>query len=388
MQGLQYSLVVFDEATHFEEEQVTYLMSRLRSAAEGKSQMLLTCNPDPDSFLCEWIDWWLDDDGYPIEERSGVKRYYVMVNGIMKFGDSEEEMKEKYYDYLVIPNKRTGEKVYVPPKTICFISGTIFDNQALIDSNPSYLAELNSLPEIEKARLLYGNWYARPEGSTYFTRSWLKKAHRLPARVVGCRAWDKASSEPSEVNMHPDYTAGIKMYKDNEGFTYIVGDFHPSNHDPKDKDNIFGKFRERPGSRDVIIEKQAKHDGTDITVIFSQDPGSAGVTEYQESAKKLIVLGHRVQKDPMPSQQSKLSRFIPFSSACENGLVYILEHTFNKPTLEAFYKEMEAFDGERSTRTRKDDWPDCVASGFNWLCKKAVIPSFTLADFKRDNPFS
>ena len=116
-------------------------MSRLRSAAESKSQMILTCNPDPDSFLASWIEWWLDEDGFPIKERSGVKRYYCRVNGEMKFADTEEQLKERFPEALKVFNPLTEEWVYTPPKTICFISGTIFDNPALIKSNPQYLSD-------------------------------------------------------------------------------------------------------------------------------------------------------------------------------------------------------------------------------------------------------
>ena len=353
-QGKQYSLVAFDEACQFSEYQVTYLMSRLRSAAEGNSQLFCTMNPDPDSFMREWVDWWIDEEGYPIPERSGVKRYFCRHNGEMKFADTKEELKERFPEALKVWNPLTKKYVEVEPKSMVFINGTIFDNPALIAANPQYLAELNSLPEIEKARLLHGNWDARPEGANYFDRKWLKKADSIPLNAVSCRAWDKASTEPSDVNTHPDYTASTKMYKSKDGFFYIVGNYHPDIHDKKDPD-VLGKFRERPGARDTLILKQAKYDGADCAVVFSQDPGQAGVTEYQESAKKLIEEGFRVSKDPMPPINSKLSRYTPFSSACENGLVYIVESTFDRKTLEAFYGEHEAFDGERSTRTRKDD---------------------------------
>ena len=100
-------------------------MSRLRSSADGDSQMLLTCNPCPDSFICEWIEWWLDDEGYPDPEKSGIVKYYVMIGDDIKFGDSEEELKENFPEALYIPNPLTGEDVYVPPKTMTFIGGTI-----------------------------------------------------------------------------------------------------------------------------------------------------------------------------------------------------------------------------------------------------------------------
>ena len=386
-QGLQYSLIVFDEATHFEEEQITYLMSRLRSSAEGDSQMFLSCNPDPDSFLCKWIEWWLDEEGYPDPKKSGIIKYYTLRDGGIKLADTEEELEENFPGCTQVWNKNEEKFEYAPAKTITFIGGTIFDNPALMRANPNYLSELNSLPELEKARLLHGNWYARPEGASYFQRTWLHKATHVPTGAVYCRAWDKAATEPNDTNPSPDYTASVKMSKTRNGDFYITGDYDPTSFDKKDP-QVLGRFRERPGSRDLKIEKQSAHDGVDVTVIFSQDPGAAGVTEYTESSKKLIMKGHRVQKDPMPPINSKIARFSPFSSACENGIVYIVESTFTPNTLAAYYAELESFDGERSTANRKDDWPDCSASAFNWLCRKAVLPAFTIADFKRADPFN
>lgn len=385
-QGKQYSLIVFDEGCQFSEYQVTYLMSRLRSAAEGNSQMFISCNPDPDSFICRYIDWWLDEDGYPDADKSGVVKFYTLIKGEVKLADTQEELYERYEEVLRVWNPNLKEYVLPPLKTMTFIGGTLFDNPALMEANPMYLSELNSLPEIEKARLLHGNWYVRPEGANYFQRDWVNKTTRLPKSVVGCRAWDKAATEPSDANTHPDYTASTKMYKCKEGYFYICGSYHPSGFDKKEP-NVLGRFRDKPGARDIKILNQAQLDGKDIVQVFPIDPGSAGKTEYQESAKKLITKGIRVKADPMPTQNSKLTRYAPFSSACENGLVYILEHTFSKASLEAFYKEHEAFDGERSTRIRKDDWPDSSASAFNHLCRTAVIPAFTLTDFKRTNPF-
>lgn len=371
-QGLQYHQIYFDEATHFEEEQVTYLMSRLRSKAKGKSQMFLSCNPDPDSFLATWIDWWLDEDGYADPEKSGVVRHYATIDGQLKHAETADEIKKRYPAAFKIYNPLTKDYAYIEPKTITFIGGTIFDNPALIAANPNYLAELNSLPEIEKQRLLHGNWYLRAEGSSYYSRKWLKKATHVPKNAVQCRAWDKAATEKSEVNRSPDYTASTKMSKCPNGDFYITGDYHEDNHDKEDE-QVLGRFRETPGRRDLLIERQSLHDGTDCIVIFSKDPGQAGVTEFTESAKKLVTKGFKVKQDPMPTQNSKLTRYSPFSSACEVGIVYIVESTFTRETLDHFHKENEAFDGERSSRTRKDDFPDSAASAYNFLCGARVV---------------
>jgi predicted phage terminase large subunit-like protein len=374
-QGKQYTHVYFDEGTHFTQGQITYLMSRLRSAAEANSSMFISCNPDPDSFIAQLIDWWLDDEGFPDKNKSGVIKYYGSINNEIFFTDTEEEMAELYPQVCWVWNPLTEERVYVSPKTITFIGGTIFDNPALIAANPQYLAELNALPQVEKDRLLHGNWYARPEGSSHFQRKWLGVVDKVPKGAIFCRAWDKAATEPSEVNAHPDYTASVKMAKDRDGFFYLIGDYHEDNYDKRDskQTKVTGRFRERSGIRDVIIKNQAAHDGVECTVVFSQDPGSAGITEFTESAKKLIVEGFRVKKDPQPTQNGKLTRYLPFSSAAENGLVFIVKSSFSTATLEALFKENEAFDGTRSSDHRKDDWADSMASAFNFLCTTRTV---------------
>ena len=39
-----------------------------------------------------------------------------------------------------------------------FIPSSVFDNPALLENDPDYLASLASLPEAEKQALLYGSW--------------------------------------------------------------------------------------------------------------------------------------------------------------------------------------------------------------------------------------
>ena len=235
------------------------------------------------------------------------------------------------------------------------------------------------------------NLFRSEENYHYFLRQWVHKVDKIPLNTISCRGWDKATSEPSEVNPTPDFTASIKLHKDKDGRFFITGSWHESN---RDKDlEVNGKFRKRPGERDLCILNQAKSDGSDTHIVFPIDPG-AGKVEYIESSKKLAEEGFVVKSDPMPNNKSKLTRFEPFASACENGLVSIVESSFgDKKTLEAFYKEMEAFDGERSTAHRKDDWPDALASSYNYLCRKKVIPKFELptdspstpmADLRRD----
>lgn len=386
-QGLQYSAVFFDELTHFTEYQFTYLLSRLRSEADMDSFCMATMNPDPDSWVIKWVEWYLDEDGFFIPERNGQIRYFIVHENQPIFRNTAQELKDEFPDLLRVFNPVDEKWVELEPKSFCALFGTIFDNPALIKANPNYLAELKSLPEVDRARLLDGNWYYRPKGANYFQREWLHKVHKVPARAQPCRSWDKAATEPSEVYRQPDYTASVKVWKDTEGYFYLTGNYISDAFDDKDNE-VLGRFRKRVGDRDKMILKQSQLDGTDCKVVFPVDPGAAGKTEFENSAKALAQHGFIVKKDPMPPQKSKLMRFLPFASAAENGLVRIVEHTFNHKTLEAFYTELEKFDGEPSTELRKDDWADCTASGFNYMAKELVVPSFTVPSFGAENKFA
>lgn len=337
---------------------------------------MASTNPDPDSWVLDWVLWYLDEQGYPREDRCGKIRYFVVVEDKPVFADTEEELAEQYPDLCYVMNDKTGTMQYVPPMTFCFINGNIFDNPELIKANPKYLSNLKAQTKIQRARLLDGNWLVRPEGANVWDRSWLhkKSLSELPSdfrqKFRFARAWDKAYNEPSDTNRYPDYTASVKMAKDKDGNIYIFGDYDPETYD--EKTLIYGRFRKRPGDRDALIARQAEYDGKGCLIILPRDP-AAGVIEYAEAAKKLNQAGFKVKPDPTPSNQKKMIRFMPFSSACQNGSVYIVEDSFpNMQTLEAFYKELESFNGERSTASRKDDWADSAASVYNALCKEVV----------------
>ncbi|MEZ5781169.1 MAG: terminase family protein [Rhizobiaceae bacterium] len=161
-QGAQIPLLMFDELTHFTRKQFFYMLTRNRSTCGVHPYVRATCNPDPDSFLVDWpgrekgegqglIDWWIGDDGYPIPERSGVIRFFIVVSDTLRWADTPEELKEKY-----------GR--HVRPKSITFIASSIYDNKILLEADPGYLANLEAQSMEEQMRLLHGNWKFRAEG--------------------------------------------------------------------------------------------------------------------------------------------------------------------------------------------------------------------------------
>lgn len=366
IQGLQFTFIGVDEATQFEWEQLQYMMSRLRSNSKYVSRMVMSCNPDPDHKLREIIDWYIDEDGYPIPERDGVLRYFISIDDTYHWGDSAEELKKKY-----------GRKVR--PVSFSFISSTIKDNPPMLINNPEYLAQLEGLGDVERARLLYGNWDARAQGANYFKRSYLKEVETLPSDCTSVRVYDKAATERSAENKTPDFTAGIKVSRDNDGHYYLSGDYHEKFIDEGDwSTETMGRFCKPSGERDKLIKLQAEYDGPDVKIIFSVDPGQAGISEFTTSSRELLQLGFIVDKDPVPGNRAKLTRFTPFSILAENGHVSIVRSSFDVRTYNALMKELEAFNGQRSTGSRKDDWCDAIASGINYLEKHEVIKAVTI----------
>jgi len=248
IQGLEFTLIGVDEGTQFSQEQLEYMMSRLRSNSKYPSRMVISCNPDPDHYLREMIDWYLDKDGYPIPERDGVVRWFVRIDDNNIWADSKEELEDRF-----------GKKS--KPRSFSFISSTIYDNPPMLISNPEYLANLEGLNAVDKARLLHGNWDARPEGANYFKREFLKEVDSIPLGSTKVRAYDKAGTERSTANKTPDFTAGMGVARDSEGFYYLFGDYHEDFFDNGEwSTGTDGRFCKKAGERDTIIHKQAIHE--------------------------------------------------------------------------------------------------------------------------------
>lgn len=374
--GLQYSYIGWDELDQFSESQFTFLLASLRSKARGNSFTVATMNPNPDSWIVGWIEWYLDDDGQPREDRCGAVRHFVVINNKPVFGDSEQEIVDKYPDSVWVSNPKTGKSEYVRPKTFTFINGTVFDNPELIRLNPSYLAELNNLPEIDKKRNLFGNWYARPVGSQLFLRSWVKEVFSYPVDAKCVRAWDKAYTEPNDKNPYPDYSACIKVYKCTKGYYYLVGDYDPTCCD--DNADIKGRFRKRFGERNQKMLQQAHFDGNRCTVAIPKESG-AGKGEFEQLVKMFSEAGFNVVgMETGNAKGAKVERFSVFSSLAQNGMVYLVRNSFNDATYNALMSELEAFDGTGSTGKIKDDWVDAVSDAVLSLQKVRVHKPFTL----------
>lgn len=90
-QGTQAAMFGFDELTHFSKSQFFYMLSRNRSDSGVKGYIRATCNPDADSWVADFISWWIDHEtGYPIPERSGQIRWMYRNNDEIYWADTRK----------------------------------------------------------------------------------------------------------------------------------------------------------------------------------------------------------------------------------------------------------------------------------------------------------
>jgi hypothetical protein len=168
-QGAQYCLIIFDELTHFTKKMFFYLLSRNRSTCGVKPYVRASCNPDPESFVADLIEWWIDQEerlpngernphfGYPIADRVGVVRFFLVDADNYVWGDTKQEVIDKcphIFNNPAFASINPEDMV----KSFTFIPGSIYENKKLLEKNPEYLGNLMALDETEKARLLMGNW--------------------------------------------------------------------------------------------------------------------------------------------------------------------------------------------------------------------------------------
>mgnify|MGYP002625229678 CR=1 FL=1 len=127
-QGQAYDVIMFDELTHFTYDEYSYLFSRCRPNGPG-TQCYIRSTANPGGVGHGWVKERFITAGPP-----GQTIWYNV-------------------DY-----KDPDGAVHEVKRSRVFIPSTVFDNQALLDNDPNYVAALASMPEAEKNALLYGDW--------------------------------------------------------------------------------------------------------------------------------------------------------------------------------------------------------------------------------------
>lgn len=342
--GAQYPLICFDELQAFTAEQFWYMLSRNRTTCGVKPYVRATLNPDPNSFLLPLLEWWIDQEtGYPIDERSGVIRYFIRKSGVVYWADTKEELEKEH-----------GEDCL--PKSFTFISAKLEDNQELLKANPEYKANIEAMLDYERLRLS-GNWFATPSTNGLFKRHYFEIINESDIDrgliIESIRYWDRASTEPHESNQDPDYTAGVLVHKYYDD-TYIVEDVIRDRLEPADVENL--------------IKYTADSDGKETIVGLEQEPGGSGKAEVSTYLRLLEKFDVR----PFNKTKNKLTCWKPSARLAKNNKIKIVRSQWNRP----FLQEAETVtDGSQNGH---DDQIDAFAGAISHL----LDSNFGVATFK------
>lgn len=127
-QGQAFDVVMFDELCHFAFEEYMYLFSRNRPNGPG-TRVYIRATANPGGIGHGWV-----------KER--------FITPAPPMTPIPEEV--TWTDPSGAEHKKVQHRIFVP--------ATVWDNQALMENDPQYVARLAAMPEAEKLALLYGDW--------------------------------------------------------------------------------------------------------------------------------------------------------------------------------------------------------------------------------------
>lgn len=332
-QGSQIPLLMFDELVHFTESQFFYMFSRNRSTCGVRPYIRATCNPDGESWVARFIDWWIDPEtGYADESRCGKLRYFIRRNNIIHWADTPQQLYEEFHLY----SPEEMEEV----KSVSFISAKLTDNAAMMKHDPGYIGALKAMSEFDQEQLLNGNWKIRRSAGHYFKRSKVGQMFRsTPTDVVKwVRAWDLAATAPGEMdelegmpqamrtNRRGDesaYTAGVLLGKRKNGRVFVA--------------DVINVRENGADVRQLILNTAASDNALygNVTVRLPQDPGQAGKDQAQSFVR---MLGGYTVTTSLESGD-KVTRAEPFSSQWLAGNVDVKIADWN----DDYFRQLENF---------------------------------------------
>jgi phage terminase large subunit-like protein len=315
-QGSEIPYIGWDELTHFTRDQFFYMLTRNRSTSGIRPCMRAGCNPDPESWVADFISWWIDQDtGYPLLERAGVLRWFI-VNGAgdLQWADSPEELKA--IDPVNLP------------KSVTFIPAKLEDNPILVQKDPGYLANLMAQDPVTRARLLQGNWKVKPEAGDNFNRAdWGApvEAPQVPLGGVACRYFDWATTKKERTRevmgkKDPDYTVGFLTQQ--HGDLFYQWDSTAVQEGPAEVEDLFYRIVEA----DL---RWAKERRVRYKIRWEEEPASAG---KRDSSNRVSEIRRRfagrygsIDAAGIKSSGDKAARALTLASEIRQGHVRLVK---------------------------------------------------------------
>lgn len=353
-QGSQIPFLAFDELTHFSQYQFFYMLSRNRSARAGvRSYVRATTNPDAESWVADFISWWIDPHtGFPILERAGVVRWLVRNNDRNFWYPSKQAAAEAW------PLVAETYGIDAFAKSVTFIPADVFDNPALIKNDPNYLANLLALPLIERERLLKGNWKIKASAGKVYNRDWFEIVEAVGTGGLDVRFFDLAATAKkiqkkaeSRGGDDPDYTATVKLRKRNGVWTVI--DAYQIQTAPANVEKLVFEL----ARQDL---KDAKANGCKYKLRWEIEPGSASIRENQ----RWVTMLQGIDAKGVVSRIDKLQRARACSVQAEVGNVKLLRGPWNNELLTNLHGFPDL---------NHDDLFDALSGAFNESVDSSIV---------------
>ncbi len=180
-----------------------------------------------------------------------------------------------------------------------------------------------------------------PRDGGMFKRFWFETVAAAPARARRVRRWDLAATSTLRAE-DPDWTAGLRMARDEAGIVYIED---------------VRRLRETSWKVEQAILNTASADGKAVPIGMPQDPGAAGKAQAAYLVRQLA--GYVVKTEPETG--SKETRAAPFAAQAEAGNVKLVRGAWN----DDFLDELCGF-----PNAAHDDMVDAAAGAFRMLVER------------------
>jgi len=299
----EWQRICWDELVQFPEYYYSFMMSRLRKDAGSPIPLSVLSGTNPAKTSADVGHEWIKD------------RFIKNVDG-------------------------AADRLFIP---------ALLEDNDFIDQE-EYERSLANLDHVTFQKLRYGDWDISATGNK-FKYAWFindnelsgprrnQIVDRVPVLDSEVRFWDLAATEPRKRSDDPDWTAGVKIGVGEH--KYYVTDVQ--------------RFRGTPSTNERRVKQTAQIDGVGVTQYIEQEPGASGKSSIDHYVRDVMAglpcLG-------VKSTGDKELRANPFSTACENGLVYLVKAGWNS----AFINELCQFPAGSH-----DDQVDAASGAFSKL---------------------
>lgn len=169
--GLEVPAIYIDEIDQISFPTFLKLMQSNRNSSGIRNRIVGTLNPNNESWVRPFLDFYIGEDGYIIPERDCQTIYFYVygqdVSDII-WAESKERLYEKAQNYIDSAWRdefyASGLTKFDLIKSLKFVKGDVAQNKKLLESQPSYIANIAAGGSAAIARNLDGNWNVRADG--------------------------------------------------------------------------------------------------------------------------------------------------------------------------------------------------------------------------------